>query len=51
MAPQVCTRPSNNLHKDRYMHTKAKTVPVRAYTRFRNGKTEYVCKHLRSLPR
>jgi hypothetical protein len=27
-----------------------KTVFVNAYTRVRNGRTEYVCKHFRSPP-
>lgn len=27
-----------------------KTVPVRAYTRFRKGKLEFVSKHYRSWP-
>lgn len=27
-----------------------KTVPVRRYVRFRFGRLEHVCKHMRSLP-
>lgn len=29
---------------------KIKTVPVREYTRRRFGRTETVCRHMRSLP-
>lgn len=29
----------------------ARFVPVRAYERFRKGKLELVCNHVRSLPR
>ena len=29
---------------------KSKVVPVRAYTRYRFGRFESVCKHMRSMP-
>lgn len=30
---------------------RSKIVPVRAYTRWREGRLEHVCAHLRSWPR
>ena len=33
------------------MNIRPKVVPVRQYIRYRNGRNEDVCRHMRSLPR